>query len=148
MNGRGSSQAGMSLVELMVALTILAFGLVAILNALPAVYRSAARAQQMTVGALLLGEVQARTMADASWPPVDVTDWQAFEGEFSESHKWKRDLLTVPSGTFVSASGASNLQGLKMTIRFTWAGRDMDREFYTTVANYSRTGDTSYGHTP
>lgn len=143
--------SGMTLVELMVALTVLTVGLVAILRALPAIYRASARAQSMTVTSMLMSEVQARTKSDHTWgtaASMDILTWQAFTGDFSTTHSWKRDVADVPAGSFISASGAAYLRMMNMSVRYTTGGIDSSINMVTYIANYARMGDDSFGHKP
>lgn len=136
------ANSGMTLVELMVALMVLSLGLVAILNALPTIYRAAARAQSMTISSLLAGEALARTKAEAAFPPVSYPgggNFSDFGADFT-FFGWRRDVSAALglgfslSGATISAPDVVSL--VKFTVRYPFLGEYKDLKFYTYIADF------------
>jgi len=120
--------AGMSLVELMIAVAVLGFGLVAILNAIPPIYKAAARAQMMTVSSLLAADVQAQVKASA-FPP-STTTFVAFDPPFQEL-LWKQEVTS--SGALVggSSSASTYLRKVKVFVSYPNGGTNREVYFHT-----------------
>lgn len=140
---RPGGESGMTLVELMVALVVLSVGLVAILNALPTIFRAAARAQSMTVSGLLAGEALAKTKCEITWP---TTTFPPTPGSFSDFgsafsfYGWRRDVSAATS--WFSLSGATTTATtycnvVHFTVRYPMMGAWKDVDFYTYIANYT-----------
>lgn len=140
---RPAGDSGMTLVELMVALVVLSVGLVAILNALPVVFRAAARAQSMTISGLLANEALAKTKCEMTWPtttyPAAAGNFSDFGGQFT-FFGWRRDVSAATSWFTLSGattSATSYCRVVHFTIRYPMMGTYKDLDFYTYIANYT-----------
>ncbi len=134
------TQRGLSLIEMMIALAVLGIGLVAILNAIPVIYRTAARAQSMTISSVLAADVYAKLKGDITWPPTTypatTTDFEPFDAPFTD-FEWRRDVENANSLIGGNTSASTYLKMVKITVRYPFIGAYRSVQFVTYATNYS-----------
>ena len=118
--GRVESERGMSMVELMIALVVLAMGLLAVGRLFPAGARSQAQ-DQLMVGANYYSQEKLESLTGLSWSDAQLTDGRHPAGTALESlghGQWTR-FYQVTSLT----GKLDNLKKVDVTVNYAGAGR-------------------------
>ena len=123
------NQQGMSLVELMIALVVLAIGLLAVGQMFP----SGARAQmqdRLLTGANYYAQEKIESLTGLAWSDASLTDGRHPAGtatEALENGQWKRFYQVA-----TMAGSLSNLKRVDVTVTYTGAGRSARSVIATT----------------
>jgi len=123
---------GFTLVEILIALTILGIGLVSVLAYLPSALDASKKAADMTTAALI-AQKHIEEIKSASYDDITIADSYDTSGVFIADS----DYAGFYSRVDVSNPGASATKDLSVTVRWRFKGKDQMETFKTMIVKYN-----------
>ncbi len=128
------SLRGFTLIEILIALTILGVGLVAVMGYLPVALDASKKAADLTISALI-AKKHIEEIRAASFDDITAADAYDTGGLYLDDTDYGGFSYSI----VVSAPGISNTKDIKLTVRWSFKGKESLETFETKIVKYNPT---------
>ena len=133
-NGQKTSRSGFTLIEILIALTILGIGLVSVMAYLPIALDASRKAADITTSALIARKYIEEIKAASH---DDITAADAFDT--AGIYLADNDFSGFDYMIAVSNTGISNTKDLTVNVRWQFKGKNYTETFKTMIVKYNPT---------